>query len=78
LQQFAGFLVEGCRTTTPLEPLTGSMLDDKQAIAPGTVVSAQATIETNGCAIVVGAPVLVGRNGEPSSALVAPQFDHAG
>jgi Creatinase/Prolidase N-terminal domain len=78
LQQFAGFLVEGCRTTTPLEPLTGSMLDDKQAIAPGTVVSTQATIETNGCAIVVGAPVLVGRNGEPSSALVAPQFDQAG
>jgi hypothetical protein len=78
LQQFADYLVEGCRTTTPLEPLTGSMLEDKQAIAPGSVVSVQATMQTNGRAIPVGAPVLVGRSGEPSSALVAPHFDHAG
>jgi len=78
LGRLTAFLVEGCRTTTPLEPLTGSMLDDTRAIAPGTVVSVQATIETNGRAILVGAPVLVGRNGEASSALVAPQFDHAG
>ena len=72
LERFADFLVEGCRTTTPLEPLTGSLLDDKQAIAPGSVVSVQATIKTNGRAIPVGTPVLVGRNGEASSALVPP------
>lgn len=78
LERFAAFLVEGCRTTTPLEPLTGSMLAENRAIAPGTVVTVQATLETNGRAILVGAPVLVGRNGEASSALVAPQFDIAG
>jgi len=78
LERFAAFLVEGCRTTTPLEPLTGTLLDDKRAIAPGTVVTVQATIETNGRAILVGGPVLVGRNGEASSALVAPWFDDAG
>ena len=75
---FAAFLIEGCRTTTPLEPLAGTMLGDQRAIAPGTVVTVQATIETNGRAILVGAPVLVGRNGEASSALVAPRFDDAG
>jgi Creatinase/Prolidase N-terminal domain len=78
LERFAAFLVEGCRTTTPLEPLTGTMLDDRLAIAPGSVVSVQATIETNGRAILVGAPVLVGRNGEAASALVTPQFNNAG
>src|SRR5262249_11162499 len=74
----ATFLIEGCRTTTPLEPLAGTMLDDKRAIAASTVVTVQVTIETNGRAILVGAPVLVGRNGEASSALVAPRFDVAG
>jgi hypothetical protein len=78
LERFGAFLVEGCRTTTPLEPLTGTMLDDKRAIAPGSVVSVQATIETSGRAILVGAPVLVGRNGEAASALVTPQFNNAG
>jgi hypothetical protein len=78
LEGFAAFLIEGCRTTTPLEPLVGTMLDDTRAIAPGTVVTVQATIETNGRAILVGAPVLVGRNGEASSALVAPHFADAG
>ena len=78
LEGFATFLIEGCRTTTPLEPLAGTMLDDKRAIAAGTVVTVQAAIETNGRAILVGAPVLVGRNGEASSALVAPRFDDAG
>jgi hypothetical protein len=75
---FAAFLIEGCRTTTPLEPLVGTVLDEERVIAPGTVVTVQATIETNGRAILVGAPVLVGRNGEASSALVAPRFDDAG
>lgn len=78
LSNFAGFLIEGCRTTTPLEPLAGSALADARAPAPGTVVTVQATIETGGRAILVGAPVLIGRNSEAASALIAPQFDNAG
>jgi hypothetical protein len=74
LQRHAAFLIEGCRTTTPLEPLAGTALDDQRAIAPGTVVTVQATIATDGRAILVGAPVLIGRNGEASSALMAPQW----
>jgi hypothetical protein len=76
LKRFAGFLIEGCRTTTPLEPLAGSALADARALAPGTVVTVQATIETDGRTILVGAPVLIGRNGEAASALIAPQFDN--
>jgi hypothetical protein len=77
LKGFAGFLIEGCRTTTPLEPLAGSMLAEARTLAPGTVVSAQATIATNDRTVLIGAPVLIGRNGEASSALIAPQFDNA-
>ncbi len=78
LRSFAGFLIEGCRTTTPLEPLVGSMLADARSLAPGTVVSVQATVAANDRTILIGAPVLIGRNGEASSALIAPQFDNAG
>jgi hypothetical protein len=78
LDGFASFLVESSRTTTPLEPLTGTMLDTKYAIEAGTIVTVQAAIETNGRVIMVGAPVLIGEPGEPSSALVAPDFDNAG
>jgi hypothetical protein len=36
----------------------------------------QATIETDGRTTLVGAPVLIGRNGEAASALIAPQLDN--
>jgi hypothetical protein len=72
------FLIEGCPTTTALEPLAGLLVDEPRAIAPGTVVTVQTTIETNGRAIRIGAPVLVGRNGEATSALVPPRFDDGG
>jgi Xaa-Pro aminopeptidase len=78
LEGFASFLVENSRTTTPLEPLIGTMLDTKYAVEPGTIVTVQAVVETNGRAIMVGAPILIGERAEPSSALVVPDFDNDG
>jgi len=72
---FASWLVEGCRTTQPLEPLAGSILADQIAIAPGTYVSVQATIDTAKGPVLVGAPVLLGRGGEASACMASPQFD---
>ncbi len=72
---FASWLVEGCRTIQPLEPLAGSMLPDRLAIAPGAYVSVQATIDTPHGPVLVGAPVLVARAGEASALMVSPQFE---
>ncbi|PWT89586.1 MAG: hypothetical protein C5B56_06870 [Proteobacteria bacterium] len=77
LESFANFIVEGVRTTTPLEPLAGTIVDRQYAIELGRIVTIQATVERNGRAVLVGAPVLIGRDGEASSALVVPQFDEA-
>ena len=46
LAGFASWLVEGCRATQPLEAFAGKMLADSIEIAPGAVVSVQATIDT--------------------------------
>lgn len=72
---FSSWLIEGARTTQPLEPLAGSMLDDRLDIAPGSYVSVQATVDSPRGPIMVGAPVLVGRGGEASAAMVSPLFD---
>lgn len=72
---FKSWLVEGCRATQPLELLAGSMVDDRLAIAPGTVVSTQVTLESAHGPILLGAPALVGQRGEASSFLVQPPVD---
>ena len=72
---FSSWLVEGCRATQPLEPLAGSMLKESIAVAPGTVATVQAAMEVGRRPVLIGAPVLVGRDGEGSALLVPPQFD---
>jgi hypothetical protein len=74
LAKFKSWLVEGCRATQPLEAFAGNLVADAIEIAPGAVVSVQATIDMPSGPVLIGAPVLVGRNGERSSLLVAPLF----
>jgi hypothetical protein len=73
LAQFKSWLVEGCHATQPLEALAGNLVTEAIEIAPGAVVSVQATIDTPGGVLLVGAPVLIGRAGEGSS-LMSPLF----
>ena len=72
---FAGFsswLVEGCRTAQPLEPLMGSRVTPAHLLAPNALVSVQAGFEIEGRPLLLGAPALVGRRGEAASLLVQP------
>ena len=72
--KFSSWLVEGCRTTQPLLPLAGSMVSEPLEVTPGMIVTVQATIDTPQGAVLIGAPALVGRNGEASALLVSPDF----
>jgi Xaa-Pro aminopeptidase len=72
--KFGSWLVEGCRATQPLEALAGSMVGEPLEITPGMVVSVQATLDTPQGPILLGAPALVGRNGEAAALLAAPDF----
>jgi hypothetical protein len=68
---FTGFrhwLVEGCRTTQPLDPLLGSNVAPAPAL-PGSLVSVQGAVTIDGRTIPVGAPALIGAAGEPASIL---------
>jgi Xaa-Pro aminopeptidase len=72
---FAGFsswLVEGCRIAQPLEPLMGSRVATTHLLAPSALVSVQAAFEIEGRPLLLAAPALVGRPGEPASLLVPP------
>jgi hypothetical protein len=72
---FAGFsswLVEGCRIAQPLEPLMGSRVGTLHPLAPGALVSVQASLEIDGAPLLIGAPALIGKDGEPASLLVQP------
>lgn len=71
LEAFSSWLVEGTRTTAPLEPLAGGMIADPEPLVGGSIVNLQATIEVEGTHIVAGGPALVGRDGSASSLLVA-------
>ena len=68
------WLVEGCRVAQPLEPLLGSKVDEPVAPAEGALVSVQATMMIDGQPIVLGAPALIGRDGQAASLLVPPVF----
>jgi hypothetical protein len=75
LARFPSWLIEGCRSTQPLEAFAGKLLTDGIEIVPGAVVSVQATIDMSHGPVLVGAPVLTGRNGERASLLVPPSFN---
>jgi Xaa-Pro aminopeptidase len=74
LAGFASWLVEGCRTTAPLEALQGAMIGDPLPLAAGMIVTVQATIAAGGARVLIGAPVLLGGKDETSALLVVPSF----
>jgi hypothetical protein len=71
---FASWLIEGCRTAQPLEPLAGTRVNVREALAPGALVSVQARMEIEGASVLVGAPALLGACDEAASLLVYPRF----
>lgn len=72
---FRSFLVEGCRTTQPLEPLMGSRLNRPTPPPPGALVSVQGVLAVDGRTVVIGAPALTGADGEAGSLLIEPLYD---
>ncbi len=77
---FAGmqsWLVEGCRTVQPLEPLMGSRMVVPAPPVPRALVSVQASLEVDGGVVLVGAPALIGAFGEAASLLVEPLFNES-
>ncbi len=77
-QGFSGFrswVVEGCRMAQPLDPLLGSRVNASNPPAPGALVSAQGMLIVDGQAVLVGAPALLGHNGETASLIADPLFD---
>jgi len=74
LEAFPSWLIEGCRTTMPLEALAGTLLADSVELAPDAVVTVQATIYTPTGPVLLGAPVLLPHPGKRASFLVPPVF----
>ena len=74
LAAFVSWLIEGCRTTMPLEALAGTLLPDSVELSPIAVVSVQATIATSSGPVLVGAPALLPQPGQCASFLVPPVF----
>jgi hypothetical protein len=72
---FRSWVVEGCRIAQPLDPLLGSRLDESKPPQPGALVSAQGVLIVDGQAVLVGAPALLGYNGEAASLIADPLFD---
>jgi hypothetical protein len=75
VSDFESYLVEGCRMAQPLEPLMGSRLAGGNPLAPGALVSVEGRIAVSGRIVPVGAPVLLGGDGEAASLLIDPLFD---
>ncbi len=75
---FAGFrswLIEGCRMTQPLDPLTGSRLGEGHPPPPGALVSVQAVLAIDSRTVLLGAPALIGQSGQASSLIADPLYD---
>jgi hypothetical protein len=72
---FGSWLVEGCRIAQPLQPLLGSRLDHADPPLPGALVSVQGVVAIDGQTVAVGAPALLGADGEAASLLIDPRFD---
>ena len=68
----SSWLVEGCRIAQPLEPLLGSRVTQPIVPSLGALVSVQAAFEIDEKPVLVGAPALLGRDGETASLLVQP------
>jgi len=76
LAAFPSWLVEGCRTTQPLDALMGSRIAPPPASLPlPDLVSVQARIDIDGAPVLFGAPALLGAPGEPAHLLASPAFD---
>jgi hypothetical protein len=72
---FNSFLVEGSRLAQPLEPLMGSRLAAAKPPSPGALVSVQGTLTVDGLTVPVGAPALLGAEGEAASLLIDPLYE---
>jgi hypothetical protein len=72
---FDSWLIEGCRLTQPLEAMMGARFAATTTLSPGALVSAQATLRIDGLIVPVGAPALLGGEGEAASVLVDPTYD---
>jgi hypothetical protein len=72
---FDSWLVEGCRMAQPLEPLMGSRMKTTHLPPPGALVSVLGTLTIDGAAVPVGAPALLGHEGEAAGLLIDPQFE---
>jgi hypothetical protein len=66
---FQSWLVEGCRTTQPLEPLLGSRIGPAAPLSLGSLVSVQGVLAIDGRTIPVGVPALIGAQSEAASLL---------
>jgi|SRR5579862_636543 len=73
--EFQSWLVEGCRTTRPLEPILGSRLRRAAPLAFGSLVSVQGVLALDGRKVPVAAPALIGAEGEAASLLYEFAFD---
>lgn len=74
---FSGFqtwLVEGCRTTQPLEALMGSSMATTAPPLPGSIVSVQGALRIDGRTIPIGAPALIGEADEAASLLCSLSY----
>lgn len=72
---FGSWLVEGCRMAQPLEPLMGSRLSAANPPLPGALVSVQGVLAIDGRTVLVGAPALIGTEGEAASLLADPLYE---
>jgi hypothetical protein len=72
LSRLPRWLVEATRTTLPLEPMSGSMIEDAAELSHASILNVEATIEIEGRRRLIGGPVLVGRSGEASALMMPP------
>ena len=72
---FRSWLVEGCRTAQPLDPLMGSRVAGSSPPPPGALVSVQGALAIDGRTVLVGAPALIGARDEAASLIIDPLFD---
>ena len=69
LQQW---LVEGCRSAAPLEPLMGSGVPHSVTPAPGSSSRCRSLVKIDGLPILLGAPALTGGGVEGAGSLLLP------
>lgn len=74
-KDFSSWLVEGCRVAQPLDALMGSKVEEPLPPTAGALVSVQATIDVGGTPVILGAPALLGADGQTASLLVQPLFE---